>query len=276
MNYGMDYQGGGVVGGGFGSSPPSSMGNVAAAPVRKSYDEQTLIPVTIHMILSSVASPDGGSITLEDGRPLHHIRFVAAVRVFENQSTNVTYQLEDGTGLVEAKQWLDDNDCSAIVEMKDAAAKDAQYIRIIGQVKDYDGKKSVVAHSIRKIEKGDELTHHFLEVVYSGEKAKQASRIGPAPPMIGIGAVGDTHSTYSSSTPLMNSNSGGSNGGIKEQVLNYIKVEGEKLDEGANVKKCLGILSNYTEQDIRIAIEDLAAEGHIYSTINEDHYKFAM
>lgn len=268
----MDYQGGG----GFGANSPSSANPSTPSSNqksgRKAYDEQTLIPVTIRMILASTPSSEGGgALTLDDGRPLHHVKFVAAVRDFENQSTNISYNVEDGTGLVEVKQWLDDNDCSAVVEMKETAAKDAQYIRIIGQVKDYDGKKSVVAHSIRKILKGDELTHHYLEVVYSGERAKQANRIGPAPPMMNMGMA--ANSTFSASTPLADA---GGDGGIKDQVLNFIKQEGETSDEGANVHKCFKLLSNHSENEVRMAIEDLAAEGHIYSTINEDHYKFAM
>jgi len=265
----MDYQGSG----GFGaSSPPSANPSTPTSNQnsgRKAYDEQTLIPVTIRMILASTPSSEG--FALEDGRPLHHVKFVAAVRDFENQSTNISYNLEDGTGLVEVKQWLDDNDCSAVVEMKEASAKDGQYLRVIGQVKDYDGKKSVVAHSIRKLLNGDELTHHFLEVVYSGERAKQANRIGPAPPMMNMGMA--TNSTFSASTPLADT---GADGGIKDQVLNFIKLEGESSDEGANIHKCFKLLSNHSENEVRMAIEDLAAEGHIYSTINEDHYKFAM
>lgn len=268
----MDYQGGG----GFGASSPApanpSTPSSNQNAGRKAYDEQTLIPVTIRMILTSVPSNEGaGSLSLEDGRPLHYVKFIAAVRDFENQSTNISYNVEDGTGLVEVKQWMDDNDCSAVAEMKEAAAKDAQYIRIIGQVKDYDGKKSVVAHSIRKLAKGDELSHHFLEVVYSGERAKQANRIGPAPPMMSMGMA--VNNTFSASTPLADT---GGDDGIKEKVLNFIKVDGDQSDEGANVNKCLKLLSNHSEKEVRMAIEDLAAEGHIYSTINEDHYKFAM
>jgi hypothetical protein len=35
-------------------------------------------------------------------------------------------------------------------------------------------------------------------------------------------------------------------------------------------------MGKFNEGQIRNAIEDLASEGHIYSTINEDNYKFAM
>lgn len=275
MNFGMDYQGGDTGGGGgFGGSQSASQNQTPSRGPRKSYDEQTLIPVTAKMILSakSTSSQEGtGSLALPDGRSLHHVKLVGAVRTVENLSTNVAYEIEDGTGLIEVKQWMDDNDCSAVQEMKEQAAKDAQYLRIIGQIKDYDGKKSLVAHSVRKIADGNELTHHFLEVVYSAEKFARADRIG--------GMAAPVSMAQAASTPLAAAATGGGAGGdaLKDQVLNYIKVEGESLEVGAPVGKLVQMLSaNYGESQVRAAIEDLASEGHIYSTINEDNYKFAM
>jgi hypothetical protein len=32
----------------------------------------------------------------------------------------------------------------------------------------------------------------------------------------------------------------------------------------------------YTEAQVRQAIDSLASEGHIYSTVDENHYQFAM
>jgi replication factor A2 len=262
---GMDYQGGDMGGAsqGYAATTPGS-GNKGGP--RKSYDEQTLLPVTCRMILS--APSDGTSaMTLPDGRPLHHVKLVGAVRSVEHQSTNVTYQIEDGTGLLEVKQWMDDNDCTAIQEMKDEAAKENQYLRIVGQVKDYDGRKSVLSHSVRKLQSADELTHHFLEVVYSGENAKRADRIGGVPVM----------SMAVTSTPLAAPQSSGVGDALKDHVMNFIKVDGEHSDTGANVHKCIQALSGqYSEHAIRAAIEDLASEGHVYSTVNEDYYKCAM
>ena len=74
---------------------------------------------------------------------------------------------------------MDDNDSSAVQEEKEGTAKDAQYLKIVGQIKDYDGKKSLVAqHSIRKIENEDQITHHMSELVYSAKKYQTAERIG--------------------------------------------------------------------------------------------------
>jgi replication factor A2 len=38
---------------------------------------------------------------------LLQLTFVAAVRAAAMQSTNVTYRMEDGTGMIDVKQWID-------------------------------------------------------------------------------------------------------------------------------------------------------------------------
>jgi hypothetical protein len=53
----------------------------------------------------------------------------------------------------------------------------------------------------------------------------------------------------------------------------------ENNDYGAEVTRCAQMLTSggkYTEAQVRQAIDSLAAEGHIYSTMDENHYQFAM
>ena len=43
-------------------------------------------------------------MVLADGRPLTLCKLVCAVRSTEEQSTNISFTVEDGTGLIVAKQ----------------------------------------------------------------------------------------------------------------------------------------------------------------------------
>ena len=45
-----------------------------------------------------------------------------------------------------------------------------RYIRVIGEVEDYDGVHEVIAFDVRPVSSGNKVTHHFLEVAYSFEK----------------------------------------------------------------------------------------------------------
>jgi len=294
MNFGMDYQGdGGGGGGGMTSSQGGGGGYQAGSPaaggkVRKSYDEQTLIPVTVRMILTATSNSnnmDGGtgSLVLADGRELYQIKLVGAVRSFDVQSTNVNFEIEDATGLVEAKMWVDDNtDCTAVQQIRDQVCKDHQYVKIVGQVKDYGGKLNVVAYSVRPLSSGNEITHHMLEVVHSGETSKRAGAIVAPPPnnnsMVTSGVGFSGSAPMGGGMPVAaSSSSGGGGNGIQDAVASYIQKEGEHLEVGASVADCITSLSGqYTEQQVRQAIDNLASEGLIYSTINEDNYKYAQ
>jgi len=295
MNFGMDYQGAGGgmgdTGGGYQAQSGGGGGNTPAK-TRKSYDEQTLIPVTARMVLSATSNSnniDGGtgSLCLPDGRELYQIKLVGAVRSYEVQSTNVNFEIEDGTGLVEAKMWVDDNtDCTAVQQLRDAVCKDHIYIKLVGQVKDYGGKLNIVAYSVRPITNANELTHHMLEVVHSGQVSKHADSI--VAPLasnhtsmgVGFGAGGGTipMGGGGGGMALEASNSGGGGGGdIQEEVALYIKREGEHADVGASVAACIqSFAGQYTEPQVRQAIDRLASEGLIYSTINEENYKYAQ
>jgi replication factor A2 len=275
----MDFQGdsgggGGFQSGGGGGGYGNSQGNNSATPqkARRAYDEQTMIPVTVQMALSAHPDPAGGDGTLQlpDGRNIATVQLVGAVRAVNDQSTNVLYQLEDGTGLLDVKEWLNDNDCTASAEIRKETLHENIYLKVVGQIKDYEGKKMLVASSVRPLSTGNELAHHMLQVVHSAEKYKRAdSIVAPSGGAAGVGF---------GNTSMMQTNMGGGGAGdsLKDQVLDFIKREGEAADMGANVLDCIQQNPNQPESAIRKIIEDLGAEGHIYSTIDEDHYKFAV
>ena len=224
----MDYQG--DMGGGGGGYDTGGGGfNGGGTPrARKSYDEQTLIPVTARMILHSSSTPEG-TLALLDGRELHHVKYIGAVRSFEDQSTNVTFSIEDGTGLVDVKQWIDANDCTAIAEMRQACQQEHVYVKVIGQVKDYDGRKTLVAHTIRRLGTTNELTHHMLEVVYSAEKFQKKDSIvgGVGSGAIPMGAGGGVG--FGGGVPVVQATGNYSaETGVRDEVLNFIRNEGSK------------------------------------------------
>jgi len=296
---GFDSGGGGFNGGGGGGG--------GTPRARKAYDEQTLIPVTARMILQAQSNAEN-SLSLPDGRELHHVKLIGAVRSYEEASTNATFSIEDGTGLVDVKQWSDNNDCAAVIEMRQACMQDHVYVKIIGQVKDYDGKKTLVAHTVRLLSTSNELSHHMLEVVYSAEKyQRKESIVGGGMPQSMAGGVGFGAGVGGGGAPLAQATNSGNGDDLRDQVLNYIRNEGSKFyifvwlfeslsmivfsqtiplaintdqtQYGAEVSRCVDLLTSngrFTEGQIRQTIEALATEGHIYSTVDEGHYNFAM
>ena len=270
---GMDFQGGDSGGGGGFSNDNNYGGGSQGSPEKKrrNYDEQTLIPVTIGMAFGASSDSSGGNdaLTLKDGRPLHQVKIVGAVRSAEVQSTNIMYTIEDGTGAIDVKQWADDNDAEAIGEMKRQTAREGIYVKVIGQISDYEGRKQVVANSVQTLSSGDELTHHLLEVMYCGESFKRADSIVSAPIMQKSNGM-----TFGNNNN--NSMQGGGNDSdtTKERILQFLRENDSET--GASIDACIQQLHDIPEADIRQAADHLSEEGQIYSTINESFFKVAM
>jgi replication factor A2 len=129
--------------------------------------EHTLIPVMVKMIRSAVG--DCKRFVLKDGRPLHMVKLVGAVRNFRVHDKHVQINLEDGTGLLRIIFLRKQKECTAQRHLIDECNGN-RYIRVIGEVADYYGVHEIIAFDIRPVSSGNEVTHHFLEVAYSYEK----------------------------------------------------------------------------------------------------------
>ncbi len=73
--------------------------------------EHMLIPVMAKMIHSAVW--DSERFVLKDGRPLHMVKLVGAVRNFRVNIKHVQIDVEDGTGLVQVILWRKEKECMA-------------------------------------------------------------------------------------------------------------------------------------------------------------------
>mmetsp|Transcript_20092 Transcript_20092/g.42247 ORF Transcript_20092/g.42247 Transcript_20092/m.42247 type:complete len:283 (-) Transcript_20092:295-1143(-) len=278
-------------GGGFNSGDTPSRGDSSDGnKPRRNYDEQTLLPVTIKMILNADGDPTGGNdLSLKDGRPLHMIKLVAAVRNSEVRLTNVFIDVEDGTGFAQVKVWVNEGDeCSAISQLRQAASQDHAYIRIIGQIKEFDGARQIVANDIRPITSGNELTYHFLEVAHSFEKSlKMQSEVATGSVGMGYGIGNMASNNNVSNTPMpqagggMGMSGGGGLGGgssLNDAVIKVIQAMGAQTDGGIHMDQITNELSpqGFAAGDVKSAINHLSNEGHIYSTIDEYHFQYAM
>jgi hypothetical protein len=107
--------------------------------------EHTLIPVMAKMIHSAIW--DCKRFVLKDGRPLHMVKLVGAVRNFRVNIKHVQIDVEDGTGLVRVILWRKQNKCMAQRHLIDECNCNC-YIRVIGEVEDYCGVHKIIAFDV--------------------------------------------------------------------------------------------------------------------------------
>ncbi|KAA8570758.1 hypothetical protein EYC84_000153 [Monilinia fructicola] len=109
--------GGGFVQGGYGGSQGGSQDSPGGS---KTYGKDTLRPVTIKQILDAVQPHPDADFKI-DGSEVTQLSFVGQVHSISTQTTNNTYKVDDGTGLIEVKQWIDNE-----VEPENAKARPAR------------------------------------------------------------------------------------------------------------------------------------------------------
>ncbi len=107
--------------------------------------EHTLIPVTVKIIHSALR--DCEWFILKDGRPLHMVKLVGAVRNFRVHDKHVHINLEDGTGLLRVIFWWKQKECMAQRHLIDQCNGNC-YIRVIVEVTDYYGVHEIIAFDI--------------------------------------------------------------------------------------------------------------------------------
>lgn len=97
------------------------------------------------------------------------VTFVGQIRNISTQTTNITYKMDDGTGIIEVKQWIDSDATTSMSNPSDEAKARLEtdgWARVWGRLKAFNAKRHVGAHVIRPITDKNEINHHLLEATY--------------------------------------------------------------------------------------------------------------
>ncbi|KIV92908.1 hypothetical protein PV10_04167 [Exophiala mesophila] len=160
-NYSTSYGANGAAdGGGFMPGEPQS----SPAQGKGNYGKDTVRPLTIKQVLDA-QQPYAEADFKVDGEPISQITFVGQIRSITKQPTNITYKVDDGTGLIEVKQWVegDFSEDSMDVESSKPKLVEEGYCRVWGRLKAFNNKRHVGAHNIRPITDYNEINYHLLE-----------------------------------------------------------------------------------------------------------------
>lgn len=250
---------------GFQSSMDTSTNNT-----RKNISNQNLRPVTIKQIYNAQQPVPEGPFKL-NGKDLDLITIIGKIQNIQSMSTNTNYTIEDGTGSIDVRIWIDTNDNENDAQ-KRSQLSEGVYIRVVGSARFYHDKKSVMAFHIRPIEDFNEITAHFLEIV----KIQLYDIKNDSP----FGDNGDKNlpSFNNSDYAPQNYNNNvemSSTGGYspcQQAIINLIRSQ--KLgEEGMHVNTiCSMLRSKFSEDEIKASIDWLVSECHLYNTtIDETH-----
>ncbi|KAL1413150.1 Replication factor A protein 2 [Vanrija albida] len=266
MSNGNPYYGGGGGGGGFvaGGSPYGSQESPGG---RKSRPNQTLRPVTIKQIIdASQAHPD--SDFQIDGVDVQAVQFVGSVHNQSATATNVSYEIGDGTGYIDVRQWLDSADDEA---GKTSGIEQDKYVVITGTIKVFGGKRHVSAQHIRPVTKHDEVYHHLLKALYVSQSFRNPNG---ATGNAGAAGAGANHSDYAAAAPAATSaNDWAHLPPLHRKVMEIVSAE--EHEDGMHVSLVSRRCGTANGEEVMDAIESLMSDGMVFSTIDDLHIKAA-
>lgn len=255
---------GGDQGGGYLNSP--GFGSPQGGGEKKNRQRaQHIMPCTVAQIHSATHTDDRFLI---DNIELHQVTVVGLVKTVKESSTRIDYELDDMTGKsLEVRQFLDQDE-NTPDEERIVAMRENMYVRAHGHVRAFQDKRSITAFKVLAVEDPNEITSHMLEVIQAHVAlTRGTSMSGPAQATYGgaTGTTADTTGGYLGARPDQGLTT------VQDQVLNNI---GKSMDEqGVSINFLSERMRGVPQHAIREAVEFLSSEGHIYSTIDDEHFK---
>lgn len=232
---------------------------------------QSLLPCTIGQIHAAQMVNDKFML---DNIELHQVTIVGYVRSVKETATWLAYEIDDMTsGPLEVKHFMD-NDENTPPEEQTVAMRENSYVRVCGNIRSFNNKRSLVTFRIVQLTDMNELTSHILEVIYSHLHLKKAASGGPnmmetSSHQSSVTTGGSTSFAAGGESNNAVANTGLSN--IQQQVAMIIQNCHE--DQGISIQEIYDKLRGLSHKSVQDAIEFLSNEGHIYSTIDEEHFR---
>ncbi|PWZ02361.1 replication protein A, subunit RPA32 [Testicularia cyperi] len=264
--YAQNYAtGGGASGGGF-----MAGGSQTESPSGKRAGNNTLRPVTIRQILNASQPHPDAEFTL-DGAELGQLTFVAVVRNISRNATNVAYSVEDGTGQIEVRQWLDS---SGDDTQKASEIRQNVYVRVLGTLKSFQNRKSISSGHMRPVVDYNEVMFHRLEAVHShlqhtkGIKASQANGHSNG---AGNGGMANDMNAYSGSMNQSAADQYKHLDPLHQKIMAVVSAEADNHPDGVHVAHIARLVKGVDQAKIKDAVEELGTEGYLYTAADDDH-----
>jgi replication factor A2 len=261
--------------GGFMPSQNNDMSGGAMKDTRKPRTDQTVMPLTVKQLLG--ADRGEGDVLTINGKELSHVMLVGAVTAVNPSQLTLKYQVDDGTGKVDVTWWMDD-DGDMATSKRASAIREGIYVRVVGKTRMHQDQMQLTAFDVSPLADHNQITYHFLSCIKAHLAHTQPAPAASAQ-AAGAGFAYGARPEPAAAAPTtggasMDMDMGGEAGLNPQQnkVLSVI-AENSMSEEGASIQQLQSQLAGMSEADIRTVIDFLSSEGHLYSTIDEDHFK---
>ncbi|KDQ60956.1 hypothetical protein JAAARDRAFT_67377 [Jaapia argillacea MUCL 33604] len=260
---GGGYLAGSPFGGSAGGSP-GLRGRGAAA--------QSLRPCSVKQLLNATQAHTDAEWRIDDVE-IGQVTVVAQVVTINSQATNCVYWLDDGTGRIEARHWVDTT--SSEETDKWGGITENTYVRATGSLKAFGNRRHINATHLRAIKDPHEIYFHTLETIHTVLTFEKGPPGGPGQsPATQHGNAGP--SAYSAQAHSASNNAQFSHlPTLQRKIIDHMIEEGPVeggLDVGS-IARAVGVSNAHT---LSAALDALMDEGHIFSTTDDSHFSLSV
>ncbi|XP_062818536.1 replication protein A 32 kDa subunit isoform X3 [Anolis carolinensis] len=248
-------------GGGYTQSPGGFASPSATQDEKKSRSRsQNIVPCTVSQLLSAEQVDDTFRVLDVE---LSQVLIVGIIRQAEKAPTNILYKVDDmSASPMDVRQWVDTDE-----EGNDnVVVPPGTYVKVAGHLRSFQNKKSLVAFKIMPLEDMNELTTHLLEVVNAHMILRHAHKF--------VNMSEPSSVTGMESTSTYEGNNAMPSGGLTLHQTQILKlIQNCTSSEGISLEDLKNRLPSINLPTLKKAVEFLSSEGHIYSTIDDEHFK---
>ncbi|XP_075968786.1 replication protein A 32 kDa subunit-like isoform X1 [Anarhichas minor] len=220
-----------------------------------------ILPCTVSQLLS--ASQDVNDTFAICGWELNQVSVVGIIRGFAPFVKNIKFSVDDMTGPpLNVKQWVNTEDCTLMT-----FTSPGTYVKVTGSLRSFNGQRSLLAVNSRCIEDLNEITSHMLEVVHAHMQ------------LFGKEFDVNMNTTAASRSERVLKHSGD----LKDILPNGLSsLHGQVLtvvrkysfgDIGISFHELLTQLDYLSMRDLRSSLNSLMNNGHVFCTMDENHFK---
>ncbi|XP_042000962.1 replication protein A 32 kDa subunit A-like [Salvia splendens] len=235
----------------------------------KTRDAQPMYPVTVKQIVEATPSDGDKSDILIDGISVYNVKLVGMVFDKTAKVTDVSFVIDDGTGRIGCKRWVNDaQDTQEVEELTDGI-----YVRVHGHLSSYKGKKEIVLYAIRPVKGYNEIAYHFVECAHAHCTNTKLQKNGSVTLASSTATTPNNGQQAITSSQVSQDHSMDGLGSIDKMVLDYLQLPTSNAKEQGIHRNEIAQKLKISQEKIAETMESLESEGLVYSTIDEFHYK---
>lgn len=229
------------------------------ASQRTQQTRTTLSPVTIKQI-NDATQPIADGEFVVNNVSLNMVSFVGVVRKVESTTSAHNITIEDGTGSVEVRRWVDEKAMSAAQETEKYQALENKYVYVTGSLKEFNQKKNVLHAVFREITDHNEVLYHLLYAISNHLEAQGllksdgSSAAKSEPGLFVSGAAEDVKS-----------------GDVMDKIMALIAANTPSMPEGVPARWISDNLGLSVEE-VKEKCHELSEMAKIYQGYDESSY----